>query len=340
LNLRLTIFQRTGTLVILLLTLIIVSVAAAGIGAYYIAPWKIPSILANKADGHAVLTQIRFPRVLLGLIVGASLGIAGAALQGLFRNPLADPGLIGVSAGAGLGAALWVVLGASALPMLGPWGMTLAAFAGGALVTWLAWKMANVQHLVSTVHLLLAGVAFNSLAGSGIGALIFLSDDEQLRTITFWMLGGLGGATWPAVTASGVIALIGMIILLPLGRALNLLALGEVDAYHLGLNTKAINHRVILGGTLAVGAAVSAAGGIGFIGLVIPHLLRLFIGPDHRFLLPGSAILGATLLVASDLVARTAAAPLEVPVGVITAFFGAPFFLWLVWKQRRMLSYA
>lgn len=324
----------------LLFSLIVVGVVAAGIGAYYIEPWKIPAILASGGDGYAVLTQIRFPRVILGVIVGASLGIAGTALQGLFRNPLADPGLIGVSAGAGLGAATWVVLGAAAMPFLGPWGMTLAAFAGGALVTWLAWKMANVQHLVSTVHLLLAGVAFNSLAGAGIGAMVFLSNDEQLRTITFWMLGGLGAATWPAVTAAAAVSLLGMLILLPMGRSLNLLALGEADAYHLGINTKSINRRVILGGTLAVGAAVSAAGGIGFIGLVIPHLLRLCIGPDHRFLLPGSALLGAMLLVASDLLARVAAAPLEIPVGVITAFLGAPFFLWLVWKQRRMLTYA
>lgn len=333
-------FQKPGVLAVLLVTLVVVGIVGAGIGAYYIEPWKIPGILSDRSDGYAVLMQIRFPRVLLGVIVGASLGIAGTALQGLFRNPLADPGLIGVSAGAGLGAATWVVLGASAMPLFGPWGMTLAAFAGGALVTWLAWKMANVQHLVSTVHLLLAGVAFNSLAGAGIGAMVFLSNDEQLRTITFWMLGGLSAATWPAVSAAAAISLLGMLILLPLGRSLNLLALGEADAYHLGINTKSINRRVILGGTLAVGAAVSAAGGIGFIGLVIPHLLRLCIGPDHRFLLPGSALLGAILLVGSDLLARTAAAPLEIPVGVITAFLGAPFFLWLVWKQRRMLTYA
>lgn len=333
-------WSRLSTLAILLTVLASVIIVSAGLGAYHIAPWRVPVVLLTGAEGQAVLTQVRFPRVLLGAIVGASLGVAGAALQGLFRNPLADPGLIGVSAGAGLGASLWIVLGAAVLPVPAVWGMTLAAFAGGAMVTWMAWKLANVQQLVSTLHLLLAGVAFNSLAGAGIGAMLFLSDDEQLRSITFWMLGGLGGATWPVVTTAAVFGLIGLILLLPLGRSLNLLALGEADAYHLGLDTLKINRRVILGGTLAVGAAVSAAGGISFVGLVIPHLLRLIFGPDHRLILPASAILGATLLVVSDLLARTAAAPIEIPVGVITAALGAPFFLLLVWQQRRVLSYA
>jgi iron complex transport system permease protein len=154
------------------------------------------------------------------------------------------------------------------------------------------------------------------------------------------MLGGLGGATWPVVWASSLAAVSGILILLPLGRQLNLLSLGESDAYHLGLNTRSLNRRIIFGSTLAVGAAVSAAGGISFIGLVIPHLLRLVLGPDHKFLLLASALLGAILLVASDLAARTLASPLEVPVGVVTAFLGAPFFLGLVWRQRREFAYA
>ncbi len=326
---------------LLLLALVLSAVAAACAGAYQIIPWQIPSILLNEGDGYAVLMHVRFPRVFLGLIVGASLGIAGASLQGLFRNPLADPGLIGVSAGAGLGAALWIVFSSQLLSSQSQWGMSAAAFVGGLAVTGVAWKLANVKQGGATaVHLLLAGVALNSLAGAGIGALIFMSNTEQLQTITFWMLGGLGGATWPSVVATIAISLLGVAILLPLGRPLNLLTLGDADAYHLGLNTRTINWRVIVGSTLTVGAAVSAAGGIGFIGLVVPHLLRMFVGPDHRFLLPASALLGATLLVAGDLAARTMAAPLEIPVGVVTAFFGAPFFLWLIWRQRRELSYA
>lgn len=324
----------------LALVLAMLAVLSVCCGAYKIDPMAIPSILKKQGEGYGVLMHIRFPRVLLGLIVGGCLGIAGAAVQGLFRNPLADPGLVGVTAGAGLGAACSIVLGMGALGALAPWGITLAAFAGGVVVTALAWKIARVQHTASTAQLLLAGVAINSLAGAGIGAMVFLSDDDQLRTITFWMLGGLGGSTWPVVAATSVIALAGVLILLPLGRSLNVLALGEADAYHLGLNTRTVNLRVIIGSTLAVGAAVSAAGGIGFVGLVIPHLLRLTLGPDHRLLLPASCLLGSVLLVGSDLAARTLAAPVEIPVGVITAFVGAPFFLWLIWSQRRTLAYA
>lgn len=324
----------------LLLALFVIAVAAACVGAYWISPYKIPSILLNQGEGYGVLTQIRFPRVVLGIVVGASLGIAGAAMQGLFRNPLADPGLIGISAGAGFGAAACILVTGKLMWNTQQWQICLCSFLCATLVTWVAWKLANVRHLVSTVHLLLAGVALNSLAGAGIGVIVVLSNDEQLRNITFWLMGGLGGSTWPIVITTAIVAVLGMLILLPLGRALNLLSLGESDAYHLGLDTRRINWLVIAGSTLTVGAAVSAAGGIGFIGLVIPHLLRMFIGPDHRFLLPGSAVLGATLLVASDLAARTIAAPLEIPVGVITAFFGAPFFLWLIWRQRREFSYA
>lgn len=332
--------QRTGTLAILLGVLVLVSLIAAGTGAYWIPPLQIPGIILNEGDDYGVLMHVRFPRVVLGIIVGACLGIAGASLQGLFRNPLADPGLIGVSAGAGLGASIWIVLLGSVFPAVGQWGITCSAFAGAGVITYCAWKLANVQHMISTVHLLLAGVAFSSLAGACIGLLTVLSTDEQLRNLTFWMLGSLSSATWTHVLVAAVVGAMGMMTLLPLGRPLNLLSLGESDAYHLGVNTRQINYRVILGSTLAVGAAVSTAGGIGFIGLVIPHLLRMFIGPDHRFLLPGSALLGATLLVGSDLTARTIAAPLEIPVGVITAFFGAPFFLGLVWRQRREFSYA
>jgi len=331
---------RALILTVMFCLLVVVGLAAACVGAYPIDPFKIPEILQTQGDGYGVLMHVRFPRVLLGIIVGSCLGIAGAALQGLFRNPLADPGLIGISAGAGFGAALWIVMAAKIGANVNQWGITFCAFGGGIAVTWLAWRLANVRHLVSTVHLLLAGVALNSLAGAGIGSMVFISNDEQLRTITFWLLGGLGGATWPIVAATSAVAIAGVLILLPMGRSLNLLALGEADAYHLGLNTRTVNMRVILGSTLTVGAAVSAAGGIGFIGLVIPHLLRMFIGPDHRFLLPGSALLGAALLVGSDLLARVVAAPLEIPVGVVTAFFGAPFFLWLIWRQRREFSYA
>ena len=331
---------RAALLLALLFTLLVIALLGASLGAYHIPLMRIPEILTTQGDGYGVLMHVRFPRVALGAMVGACLGIAGAAMQGLFRNPLADPGLIGVSSGAGMGAAMWIVFGAHLVPNAGQWGTAGAAFLGAIIITFIAWKIANVRHLVSTVHLLLAGVAMNSLAAAGIGAMVFLSNDDQLRNITFWMMGGLGGATWPIVTATAIIGALGMVMLLPLGRSLNLLSLGEADAFHLGLETRKVNVAVMLGSTIAVGAAVAAAGGIGFLGLVVPHLLRISIGPDHRFLLPGSALLGAAILVGSDLVARTVGAPLEIPVGVITAFFGAPFFLWLIWRQRREITYA
>lgn len=331
---------RGFALLVMTAVLAVLTVISCCSGAYKIDPLSIVSILRNQGDGYGVLMYVRLPRVVLGLVVGSCLGISGAALQGLFRNPLADPGLIGVTAGAGLGAATWIALGFSVGVTWAPWAITICAFTGGLMVTFAAWKFAAMRQMSNTTHLLLAGVALNSLAGAGIGALVFLSNDEQLRSITFWLLGGLGGSTWPIVGATSGIALLGILVLLPMGQKLNVLSLGEADAYHLGLNTHGVNLRIIIGSTLAVGAAVSAAGGIGFIGLVIPHLLRLFVGPDHRFLLPASALLGAVLLLASDLFARTMAAPLEVPVGVITAFFGAPFFLWLIWRQRGGMAYA
>lgn len=286
---------------------------------------------------YQVLMQVRFPRVVLGIIVGMFLAVSGAALQGIFRNPLADPGLIGVSAGSGLGASLFIVFLSSKLVHAGAWGLSISAFIGGACVTFFVWRLAAVQKQVSTVLLLLGGIALNSLAGAGIGLLTFLSTDAQLRTLTFWLMGNLGGATWPSVLATACVGAIGLLILLPLGRSLNLLSLGEHDAWTLGVNTNKINCLTIIGCTLAVGAAVSAAGGIGFVGLVVPHLIRMSCGPDHRFLIPASAILGAIVLVGGDLIARTVVSPSEMPVGIITALVGAPFFLFLIWGQRKGL---
>lgn len=331
-------------LLLLLLILVMVSALAAGIGAYHVPILDIPGIVlsnfnlpsAEKSGDYMVLMQVRFPRLALGLIVGACLAISGAALQGIFRNPLADPGLIGVSAGAGLGASLYIVL-ASRFLSAGSWGLSLAAFVGGSIVTFFVWRLAAVQKQVSTVLLLLGGIALNSLAGAGIGLLTYLSTDAQLRTLTFWLMGNLSGATWPNVITTLSVGLLGMAFLLPLGRSLNLLSLGEHDAWTLGVNTNKVNCLTIIGCTLAVGAAVSAAGGIGFVGLVVPHIVRIVRGPDHRFLLPASALLGSIMLISGDLVARTVAAPSEIPVGIITSLIGAPFFLGLIWRQRKGL---
>ena len=268
--------KRTKILLTLIGLLPISMCIAAGVGAYQILPWRIPEILFFREDGYAVLVHVRFPRVVLSAVVGAMLAISGATLQGIFRNPLADPGLIGVTAGAGLGATLWIVLiGGGAL---GIWGLPLAAFGCGILVTVSVWKIAEERGRVRTLTLLLAGIALNSFAGAGIGLMTFLADDEQLRSLTFWLLGGFGGATWPVVFVTLPIAIIGLLVLLRQAAALNAMSLGESEAYHLGVSTETLKRWSVFGVALTVGAAVSAAGGIGFVGLVVPHLLRLLGG--------------------------------------------------------------
>ena len=329
--------NRSKILLILGSVLPISLCIAAGVGAYQILPWHIPRILLFHKDGFEVLLYVRFPRVLLSAIVGSVLAISGATLQGIFRNPLADPGLIGVTAGAGLGAAIWIVLIGGGF--LSIWGVPVAAFAGGVLVTIGVWKIAQTQGQVLTVTLLLAGIALNSFAGAGIGLMTFLADEEQLRSLTFWLLGGFGGATWRVVAVTLPIATIGAVVLFRLARALNAMSLGESEAYHLGVSTESLKRWAIFGVALTVGAAVSAAGGIGFVGLVVPHLLRLMGGADHRYLLPGSALGGAILLVLADLFARTVAVPAELPVGVVTALLGGPFFLWLLMRFKKEVVY-
>ena len=325
--------KRTKILFILTGLLPICMCAAAGIGAYQIPPWRIPEILFSGENGFAVLVHVRFPRVILSAVVGAMLAISGATLQGIFRNPLADPGLIGITAGAGLGATLWIVLiGGGAL---GVWGLPIAAFICGMLVTICVWKIAEGEGKVRTLTLLLAGIALNSFAGAGIGLMTFLADDEQLRSLTFWLLGGFGGATWHVVFVTLPIAVIGLFVLSRQAAALNAMSLGESEAYHLGVSTETLKRWSVFGVALTVGAAVAAAGGIGFVGLVVPHLLRLLGGADHRYVLPGSAVGGAILLVLADLFSRTVVVPAELPVGIVTALIGGPFFLWLLLRFKR-----
>ncbi|HEY4250573.1 MAG TPA: iron ABC transporter permease [Roseomonas sp.] len=288
----------------------------------------------------AVLGVVRLPRVLLGALVGAGLGSAGAALQGLFRNPLADPGLIGVSAGAALAAVAAIVLGGTwfgaAAGVLGLWLLPAAAFCGGLLATLAMVRLGNTGGGAQVATLLLAGVAVNAIATALTGLLIFMADDRQARDITFWTLGSLSGARWAHLPV--LLALVGLptLLLCGLARPLNALILGEAEAFHLGLRVAATKRAAILLAAIAVAAGVGFTGLVGFVGLVVPHLLRLGFGADHRIVLPGSALLGAALLVLADLAARSLAAPAELPVGVVTALLGAPFFLWLL--RRRMVG--
>jgi iron complex transport system permease protein len=289
-----------------------------------------------------VLFDIRLPRLAMGALVGAALALSGAVMQGLFRNPLADPGIVGVGAGAGLGAILAIVLGALlpawAIDAVGNQMVPVAAFLGGWGSTLLLYRVSTRGGRTSVATMLLAGIALGALAGALSGILVYMADDRQLRDLTFWGLGSLAGASWAKVLAAGPLILLSMGGALVLGRALNGLALGEATAAHIGIDVQRMKALAILCVAAATGAAVAVSGGIGFVGIVVPHLLRLASGPDHRTLLLNSALLGAALLVLADVIARTIIAPAELPIGIVTAVLGAPVFLWILLRRRGMMG--
>lgn len=329
-------------LALLLTAVVVISLVALGSGAVAIPPGRVLAILSGL--GHAgvdggdalVIFQVRLPRLILGLLVGAALATSGALLQGLFRNPLADPGLVGVSSGAALAAALTIVLGDALLPGLGklPFAfLPVGAFCGGLATTLALYSIATREGRTSIATMLLAGIGLGALASALMGLLAYLSDDRQLRDLTFWALGSLSGASW---TKSLVIAPLVLPVLIAtpfLGRGLNALTLGESEAFHLGIPVQRLKSLTVLLVALAVGAAVASAGMIGFVGIVVPHVLRLVAGPDHRLLLPASSLLGGALLTGADVIARTIVAPAELPIGILTAVIGAPFFLWLLLRR-------
>lgn len=309
----------------------------------------IRAVMSGMSEGmetvrrdNLIIMEIRLPRIVLGILVGAALAVSGAVMQGLFRNPLADPGLVGVSAGAGLGAVAMIVLGGTVLAPLyvffSIYALPLAAFCGGVVTTLLLYRVATRRGRTSVATMLLAGIALGALTGAATGALVYIADDRQLRDLTFWGLGSLAGATWTKIGATGPIVAVVLVTTPFLARGLNALALGEATAGHLGVPVQRIKNVAIVTVAAATGATVAVSGGIGFIGIVVPHMLRLGIGPDHRYLLPASALLGATLLLLADAVSRTIVAPVELPIGIITAVFGAPFFLWILLRQRGLMD--
>jgi iron complex transport system permease protein len=327
--------------------LVAVAVIAAGLGAVALSPGQVLAALAAPlgidlpwdvtARDRAILWTIRLPRVVLTILVGAALGLTGAAMQGIMRNPLADPSLIGVSGGAALGAVGYLVLGAPlamAVPALAPWLLPLAAFAGALGATWIALRLARVDGRTSTVALLLGGVALAALTSAAVGLLVFVADDAQLRSITFWSLGSAGAASWPLVLAAAPPILAAVVLLPAQAGDLDRLLLGEAEARHLGVDVERTTRRAVLLVALAVGAAVATCGVIAFVGLVVPHAVRGWLGPSHRTLLPASALGGAGLLVVADLMARTAVPPNDLPVGALTAFAGAPVLLLLLRRLR------
>jgi len=296
--------------------------------------WATQQNVGNIAPHEQlVINNVRLPRTLLAMAVGATLAQCGAVMQGLFRNPLADPGIIGVSSGAALGAALCIVLLPNASPLMIP----MSAFALGLITTLVVYRLASSPMGTSVVLLLLSGVAIAALAGAGIGVLTYLANDIALRDLTLWQMGTIAGAQWIYVCLSLVtLALISWRFRQD-ATALNALLLGEAEARHLGIDVDRLKLRLILLCALGVGVSVAATGIIGFIGLVVPHLVRMMLGPDHKRLLPTSALLGAALLALADIGARAFLPPAELPVGLVTALLGAPFFIYLLLQQRSKL---
>jgi iron complex transport system permease protein len=286
----------------------------------------------NQAS--VIIGKIRLPRVILAAVVGAVLAMSGAAMQGLFRNPLADPSLIGVTAGSSLGASIAIVASGSMLNgLLGISLVSLGAFVGGLLAVVVVFRLATSAGGTSVATMLLAGIAITALAGAITNVLEFYADNAMLRRISLWRMGGLDGANYQRVLlACGI----GTLVLVSLPRyagALNALLLGESEARYLGVDLNRVKAALTIIVAVGVGASVALAGTIAFVGLVVPHIMRMLIGPDHRTLLPSSALAGALLLVVADTVARVALAPTELPVGVVTALIGVPFFISLL-RQR------
>ncbi len=298
-----------------------------------------PALLARD---QLVLWSIRIPRIVVTGLVGAMLAVAGAVMQGLFRNPLADPALVGVSSGGALAAAAAIVFAdsqyGSSIKFLQFELLPVAAFFGSLITTFVLYRIASRGGRTSVAIFLLSGLAIAALANAGLGLLVFIADDRQLRDITFWLLGSLSGSTWSKAVVIGPIAFVALSAVLWVSRDLDLLVLGEAEAFHSGVNVQRLKAISIIAVSAMTGAAVAVAGVIGFVGIVVPHVLRLIIGPGHKLLMPSAAILGAALMVLADTLARILAAPAEVPIGVLTAAIGAPFFLAIVLRQRSAIG--
>ena len=299
---------------------------------------ELNKILSGDADPlqTEVLFNIRLPRVLLAACVGGALGISGAALQGLFRNPLADPGLIGVSAGAAFGAVSAIVLVNSGLIFLqlGSFLVPLAAILGSLIVISLIYILTASFANSGIMYMLLVGIALNAMSTVGIGFLTFVSSDSQLRTLTFWMMGSFGSTSWELLIPSMVLVFITILTLVLNSRKLDIMQLGESEAYRTGVDVLRTRQTIILSSAIMIGTCVSLSGIIGFVGLVVPHIVRLLAGSSHTFLLIGSAIMGTLITVLADLFSRLIIQPAELPIGLATSAIGAPFFLWLVLRLR------
>lgn len=333
-------------LVILLPISVLLSV---GIGAVHISPMQVWGIvlkwvgisndIAFSDMQESVFAVLRLPRVALASIIGAALAISGAAMQGLFRNPLADPGLVGISSGASLFAVGFIVTGLKASMHLsnlaGIYTQSVFTFAGAFLATIVVYQLSQSAGKTIVSMMLLAGIAINALCSAITGLFTYSANDAQLRSIVFWTLGSLGGANWTNVLGILPLTIIPILLLPRMAKSLNAFALGETNAAHLGVNTERTKRIIIILVASCVGASVAVAGVIVFVGLVVPHIIRMVVGPDHRYLLTLSAIAGAVLLINADIISRTLFNPSEIPIGIITGILGSPFFLYILIKEKR-----
>ncbi|MCD4533931.1 iron ABC transporter permease [Nocardioides sp. cx-169] len=337
--------RTRGTLlcVALLLALAVSGVAAAGSGQLAIPFDEVAGSFLHRLGldlgpmpthprGDDTLWTVRFPRVAMAMVVGAALAVAGTVMQGVFGNPLAEPSVVGVSSGAAVAAAISIVFG---LTFAGTWTIAVCAFAGGLLTTLTVYALSRADGRTEVVTLVLTGIAVNAVAGAGLALLMFLGDTQAREQIVFWQLGSLNGSRWSYIWVVGPIAAIGILASFVGARSLDLLALGERQARHLGVHVERLRVMMIVVVALLTAAAVSFCGIVAFVGLVVPHLLRMVTGPGHRVLLPASMLAGALVLVVADMGARTLVAHADLPLGMLTSLVGGPFFFWLLRRTRR-----
>ncbi|MEI8136587.1 MAG: iron ABC transporter permease [Bacteroidota bacterium] len=335
--------QYGGTFLILLVLLIVIFLMSMKYGAVYIGMDELISSLAKYFKGiddmtlnERIFLQIRLPRAILSVFVGATLAVGGVLMQALFRNPIVEPGLVGTSSGAAFGAAFYFVLGGIFKFNAGEWTLPIAACAGGILSTSLVFLLSQSKQTgkSSIVALLLTGIAINALFMSGVGFLSYIARDPQARSITFWNLGTLSGASWHSVLIIGTTTLLGITIALQYAKHLNALMIGEEEAQYLGINIKRLKLMVLLINVVMVAIATAFVGVISFVGLIVPHLLRIINGSDNRYLIRNGALLGAILLSMSDFTARMLLSPAELPIGIVTSVIGVPVFIILLRRKN------
>jgi iron complex transport system permease protein len=332
-----------GLLIVLTVVMVVTAIASIRFGAIDFPLRQMWTSTLAVLSGHTpdtlegrIFTELRLPRALLCLFVGASLGVGGTLMQALFRNPIVEPGLVGTSSGAALGASLFFVLGTVLHIEAGAWTLPVAACIGGVVATWVVFLLAETgaDGRASIVMLLLTGLAVNALCLSGIGFLSYIARDPQARSIVFWNLGTLSGANWHAVEIVGFVTVAGTIAATIYAKPLNALMIGEEEATYLGVNVRRLKFLVLAINVAIVAVATAFTGVISFVGLIVPHILRMLAGADNRFLIPASAVAGATLLSLADVVARVSLRPAEIPIGIVTSLVGVPVFLSLLRRRR------